>query len=369
MDFSISQTQQELATLARQILTDQVTQQRLRAAEQSGKRFDRELWKSLSGAGILSAGLPESVGGGGLDILEHASILIELGRTVAPVPYLCGIAVSAAAIARFGDEAQRATWGEPAAAGQLLLTAALAEDLVDSPESPITRAEPTGGGWLLTGAKAVVPAATIADAYLIPVTTAEGTAVFIVRRDDPGLTIEAQKIVDGDLVASLELTGVRLSADRRLGGSDVLDFLITRATVGQCALQLGILERALELTVAYASEREQFGRPIGSFQAVGQRLADAYIDVEAVRLTMWEAAWRVSEGLPAAAELATAKFWAADAGHRVAHTVVHVHGGTGIDIDGPVHRYFVAAKRGEFQLGSATAHLRRLGAELAATPA
>ncbi len=126
-----------------------------------------------------------------------------------------------------------------------------------------------------------------------------------------------------------------------------------------------MLERALELTAAYAREREQFGRPIGSFQAVGQRLADAYIDVEAVRLTTWEAAWRLAEGLPASAELATAKFWAADAGHRVAHTAVHMHGGTGIDMDGALHRYFVAAKRNEFALGGATTHLRRLGAELA----
>ncbi len=109
----------------------------------------------------------------------------------------------------------------------------------------------------------------------------------------------------------------------------------------------------------------QFGRPIGSFQAVAQRLADAYIDVEAVRLTMWQAAWRLSEGLPCDTEVATAKFWAADAGHRVAHTAVHVHGGMGVDTGHPLHRYFVAAKRLEFALGGATTQLRRIGAALA----
>jgi 3-oxocholest-4-en-26-oyl-CoA dehydrogenase beta subunit len=369
MDFSTSETQRELAALARQILTDQVTQKRLRAAEDSGEHFDRELWRALAEAGILAAALPESVGGGGLDVLEQASVLIELGRAVAPVPYLTSIAVSAAAIARFGDVEQRTAWAQPAASGDLILTAALTEDLVDVPESPTTRAEPAGDGWLLTGAKAVVPAGTVADAFLVPASTDDGVAVFIVRSGDAGVTIEPQTILDGDRAASLELSSVQVGADRRIGGADVLDFLISRATVGQCAHQLGVLERALELTAAYAREREQFGRPIGSFQAVGQRLADAYIDVEAVRLTLWEAAWRVSQGLPANAELATAKFWAADAGHRVAHTAVHIHGGTGIDVDGPLHRYFVAAKLGEFQLGSATAQLRRLGAELAATPA
>ncbi len=135
--------------------------------------------------------------------------------------------------------------------------------------------------------------------------------------------------------------------------------------MGLCALQLGVSERALELTAAYARSREQFGKPIGSFQAVSQRLADAYIDIEGIRLTLWQAAWRMSEQLPCEIEIATAKFWAAEGGHRVAHTAVHVHGGVGIDTDGEVHRYFVAAKHNEFALGGATAQLRRIGAALA----
>ena len=125
-------------------------------------------------------------------------------------------------------------------------------------------------------------------------------------------------------------------------------------------------ERALELTAEYAKTREQFGRPIGAFQAVAQRLADAYIDVEAIRLTLWQAAWRLEAGLPAEAEIATAKFWAAEGGHRVAHTAVHVHGGVGIDVSHPIHRYFAAAKRHEFALGGATAQLLRLGDVLVA---
>ena len=149
-------------------------------------------------------------------------------------------------------------------------------------------------------------------------------------------------------------------------GAEVADWLVARATVGLCAVQSGVIERALELTAEYAKSRVAFGRPIGSFQAVTQRLADAFVDVEAVRLTMWQAAWLlVLRALPAAAEVATAKFWAAEAGHRVAHTAVHVHGGMGIDVTYPVHRYFVAAKRHEFALGGATAQLRRIGDVLA----
>jgi len=181
--------------------------------------------------------------------------------------------------------------------------------------------------------------------------------------------VRPQRMTDGDAAGYLELAGVELADDRVLGSpvtrSEVTGWLVAHGTVGLCAQQFGVLERALELTAEHAKNRTQFGRPIGSFQAVAQRLADAYIDVEAVRLTMWQAAWRLSAGLPCDTEVATAKFWAADAGHRVAHTAVHVHGGVGIDADHPLHRYFVAAKRLEFALGGATTQLRRIGTVLA----
>jgi alkylation response protein AidB-like acyl-CoA dehydrogenase len=201
-----------------------------------------------------------------------------------------------------------------------------------------------------TGAKTTVPFATTASAFLV----AHDNQVFLVEADD--LEISAQELVDGSDAGTFEFTGGRLIEGL------TPDWLSTRYTVGLCAYQLGVTERALELTAEYARTRVQFDRPIGSFQAVAQRLADAYIDVAAIRLTLWQAAWRLSEGLDAAAEVATAKFWAADAGHRVAHTAVHVHGGTGIDMSHEVHRYFTAAKRAEFELGGATAQLLKLSA-------
>jgi acyl-CoA dehydrogenase len=369
MDFSLRESQQELATLTRQILTDHVTQTRLREIEDSGVHFDRELWARLIDAGIVAAALPESVGGAGLDFLEQCSILAEIGRAVAPVPYATHV-MSTAALTHFGTDEHRARWARPAAAGELLLTAALAEELADTAEAPQTRAERLErGGWQITGSKALVPLATVADAFVLPADTADGVGLFVVLPTDQGVTLQPQRIVDGDTVATVDLAGVQVHGDRFVGGYDVVHWLVARMTVGLAAYQSGVLERALELSAEYARERTQFDRPIGSFQAVAQRLADAYIDVEAVRLTMWEAAWRISEALPGAAPIATAKFWAADAGHRVAHTAVHIHGGTGIDVDAPTHRYFTAAKRTEFTLGNATAQLRRLGADLASTPA
>jgi acyl-CoA dehydrogenase len=222
--------------------------------------------------------------------------------------------------------------------------------------------------WVLSGAKTTVPAAAQAGLFLVPAATEPGgTAVFLVTPDDAGVTVTGQQVTGGAAAGRLELDGVELAPDRLLGAPDgeVASWLASRATAGLCAQQLGVLERALELTAEYARNRVQFGRPIGAFQAVAQRLADAYVDVEAVRLSMWQAAWRLAAGLPCETEIATAKFWAADAGHRVAHTAVHVHGGVGIDVSYPLHRYFVAAKAGEFALGGATTQLRRIGAALA----
>ncbi|RKT81983.1 acyl-CoA dehydrogenase [Saccharopolyspora antimicrobica] len=363
MDFTLTEAQDDLAELTRKILDDQVTNERLREVERGDDRFDRALWTQLATADVLGAGLPESVGGGGFGLLEQCSVLIELGRAVAPVPYLSSITTAAAAIARFGTEQQRRRWAAPAARGELVLTAALTEEHNPTPAVPSCQAERQGGEWVLTGSKTGVPAGAMADLVLIPASTSEGPRVFVVEPDR--LAVQRQRVVDSDSEAWLDLDGVRVGDDRVLGGDPVLGWLLARATVGSCAHQVGVVSRALEMTSEYARERVQFGRPIGSFQAVAQRLADAFIDVEAARLTLWQAAWRLDEGLPCAAELATAKFWAAEAGHRVAHTAVHVHGGVGIDLDHPLHRYFVAAKRNEFSLGAAAVQLGRLGDALA----
>jgi acyl-CoA dehydrogenase len=221
--------------------------------------------------------------------------------------------------------------------------------------------------------KTAVEAAPEAELFLVPASSPDGVRVFLVGPSDGGVTVEPQSLTDFAPAGRVVLDGVAVSEDRVLGGAEVAGWLVARATVGHCAAQAGVIERALELTAEHARTRVQFGRPIGAFQAVAQRLADAYIDVEAVRLTLWQAVWMLgadagSGSGPASEEVAmavaTAKFWAAEAGHRVAHTAVHVHGGMGIDTSYPVHRYFTAAKHHEFALGGATAQLRRIGAVL-----
>lgn len=362
MDFTPTEAQTDLSGLVRTILTDATGNDRLRDVDSRTDRFDSALWAELAAADVLSAALPTEAGGGGFGVLEQCSALVECGRAVAPVPYLSSIVTAADTIARFGTPEQRAKWARPAATGDLVLTTALTEPDNPDPATPACTARWADGGWVLDGTKCGVPAAGIADLVLIPAVADGRTRVFLVAPQQ--MQLERQQVVDGDSEGWLELSAVRVGDDCVLDDDEALPHLLRRALLGYCALQLGVTERALELTAEYAGQREQFGRPIGTFQAVGQRLADGFIDVEAVRLTLWQAAWRLSEGLDCDGEIATAKFWAAEAGHRVAHTAVHVHGGVGIDLDHPLHRYFVAAKRTEFALGGATAQLTRLAAQL-----
>ncbi|GAB3766341.1 alkylation response protein AidB-like acyl-CoA dehydrogenase [Nocardioides ginsengisegetis] len=368
MDFTFTPEQDEAATLAARILTDRATNERMKAVEQAGDRFDRELWAELGNAGLLSLALPEEYDGSGLGLVALFRVLVEVGRRVAPVP-LAAHGPASLLVAECGSPAQQAAWLPGAATGATVLTAAVAEERAFAPERPSTVASRDGEGWLLTGSKAIVPAGTSADLFLVPADTGDGVAVFLVTPADPGVIVVPQRTSDGDTVARLDLSGVAMAEDRRLPGDGAAHRLRQLLLVAASAEQLGITEGALQLTAAYAKTREQFGRPIGTFQAVSQRLADGYIDVLAQRLTLWQAAWRLEEGLPADSEVAIAKMWAADAGHRLAHTTVHVHGGVGIDLDGEAHRYFTSAKRFEFLHGGSTEQALTVGRALAAEPA
>jgi len=369
MDFSFTPEQDEAAALAAEILADRTTPERLREVEAGGDRFDRELWRELGSAGLLSLAVPEQYGGAGLGLVELARVLVEAGRTVAPVP-LAAHGPAALLLAELGTEPQKAAWLPGAATGEVVLTGALSEERAHVPARPTTTATPDGDGYRVSGSKAVVAAGAYADLFLVPADTGDGVVVLLVLPGDSGVTVTSQTVSDGDTVARLDLEDVALGADRVLGASDgvAADRLRSLLLVGAAAEQLGVTEGALALTSAYAKDREQFGRPIGSFQAVSQRLADGYIDVLGQQLTLWQAVWRLSEGLPSDAEVATAKLWAADAGHKLAHTTVHVHGGVGIDLDGVVHRYFTAAKRFEFAYGGTTEQALLIGRVLAAEP-
>jgi len=367
MDFSTTEAAQDLSGLVSTIVDTVCTPEHQRELDGLDQRFDRDLWRKLIDADVLSAAAPESLGGGGFGVLEQTAVLTGLGRQLAAVPFLESVVLAAGALARFGSSRLQQVWGVPAVSGEKILTVALDAEMGQG----AVHASSTGDGYRLTGTRTQVEYGPVADAFLVPAETDSGTVTFLVAAADPGVTVTSLDTTGLGSVGHLDLAGVLVESDREVGDGrrdHVADWARTLRTLGRSAFQLGVLERALELTAEYARTREQFNRPIGSFQAVGQRLADGYIDVKGLRLTLIQAAWRVHVGSPADTEVATAAFWAADAGHRVAHTTVHVHGGVGIDVDHPVHRYFLAAKQAEFALGGAIGQLLDIGRELADTP-
>lgn len=372
MDFLFTPEQDEAAELAARILRDRATNERMQAVEADGDRFDRALWHELGEAGLLSLAVPETYGGAGLGLIELSRVLVEVGRTVAPVP-LAVHGPCALLLAESGDDALARPWLPGAATGDLLLTAAVAEPIEHLPAAPTVTASPAGEGFSLTGTKTLVRAGMAADGFLVTGTGPDGGGVYLVAADAAGVDRQPQHTSDGDATALISFDGApaRVVPDVLVAsGADgqperqvrrSADRLAQLLTVAAAAEQLGVTEGALELTASYAKTREQFKRPIGTFQAVAHRLADGYIDVLAQRLTLWQAVWRLSEGLDAATEVAVAKLWAADAGHRLAHSTAHIHGGVGIDLDGEAHRYFTSAKRFELTLGGATEQALAVG--------
>jgi hypothetical protein len=277
-------------------------------------------------------------------------------------------------IQRFGSEAQKKSFLPGVVSGETILTAALVEPGNEDPTRPTTTARRDGGGWILDGTKLCVPVAHLAKRVLVPARTGDGqAALFLVDPKAPGVTLERQLATSLEPEAKMVLAGVRVAGDDVVGdparSAELLRWLEEHATAALCAMQTGVAERALRITAQYTTGREQFGRAIATFQAVGQRAADAYIGVEAIRLVTQQAVWRLAEGLPAREAVAVAKYWACQAGHAVAYAAQHLHGGIGVDVDYPIHRYTLWSKQIELTLGSAPRQLEALGRWLAEAPA
>jgi alkylation response protein AidB-like acyl-CoA dehydrogenase len=345
MDFSFTAEQEELRRLAAKVFADK------RAADPEAA------WGELARAGLLGVALPSEHGGAGFGFVEACLVFEQAGRAASAAPLVPAL-VAAGAIAAFGDDAQRERL-PGAASGETLFTLALHES-GGEPEQPATRATPDGGGFRLDGVKLAVPAAERAQLVLVPAQRPDGAVeVFLIAPNAPGVGREKQIATDESVWHQLTFAGAR--AESRLPAA-ALDWILARATVGLCAVELGIAQRQLEMTAEHAVRRKQFGKPIGAFQAVAQRAADMYIDVEALRLVTWQAAGLVADGrADAAAAIATAAFWAADAGARVAAAAQHLHAGIGFDRGYPLYKYFLAARRIELELGGAHRQLARLG--------
>ena len=368
MDFALTEQQEAVRDLAAQIFEGLATTERIKAEEATDDRIDRQLWQELARANLLGIAVPEDVGGSGLGILELCVLLEQQGRRVAPVPMLATLVMGALPIAEFGTAEQRSAWLPGVVSGDVMLTAALSEPGDGWPGWPSTSASVSADGdWRLSGMRLSVPAAHLAARVLVPARIDdESVGLFLVDPNGPGVGLTRAETTNREIVAHLSLDGAPgdLLGDG-VPGSRVMDWLVQRVLVGICALQVGVAEEAVRLAANYTSGRQQFGKPLSTFQGVALRAADAYIDTEAMRVTMWQAAWRLAIGDDAGTEVEVAKWWAADGGQRVVHATQHLHGGLGADVDYPIHRYFLWGKQLEDLLGGAGYHLARLGHRLA----
>ncbi len=372
MDFNFSEDQIMIRDLARGILEKEVTPERVKATAGQPDWFDRGLWATLAEAGLLGLVVPAELGGMGFGILEACVLLQEIGRVVAPVPVLHTLVLGGLPLARFGTDAQKKAWLVPLAAGDTILTAALIDAGSLDPSKPATKARQNGSGWIVDGDKIEVRAAHLAQLILVPAATDAGVGIFLVDPHADGVTLTRQRISTGEPLFNVSLRNVAMQQGDVLGGDvasggEAATWMYECGLVGTCAAQVGVAEKTVELTAAYVRERVQFGVPIGSFQAVQHRMADCYIDLEAIRWVTWRAAFALAHGAAATRQVAVAKLWAAEGGARIAAAAQHLHGGIGVDVDYPIHRYFLWAKALELSLGAATPHLARLGRDMAQT--
>lgn len=367
MDFAFSQTQEEIRTLAGRILEEGVEARSLaRYDEFQSPRFDPILWQSLCQAGLPGMVVAEEFGGSGQGFVELCLLLEAVGHSIAPVPVLAHCVTGLLPLQRYATRALQEAILPRAARGQCLLTGAFWQPGCGQVESAI-QAQLRDGGLQLSGHCSPVPWAAQADHLLLPVQLQGQAAVVLLDRETPGLALTPLEATHFEPQAALSLSEVSLPLERvvcREEAPALLDWVRQHLRAALCVQQLGAAERVLRMSAGYTGERHQFGVPIATFQAVGHRLADAFIDVECLRLTAWQAISLLAAEQPAQLQTDMACVVAADTGHRLSYAAQHVHGGTGIDRDYPLWRYCQWLRYQEMILGGAGQHLQAIGETL-----
>ena len=384
MDFSLNENQQAAADLTTQILSSRIAPEELREREEAGGWHDADTYAEIAKAGLVGLALGEDVGGGGLGLLELAQVLEAMGRHVAPLP-LFVTTLAGLAIDRFGSDEQRQRELPGVADGSQLLTVGIQEwhnDNYLAPETMAAAADGKGGDadWQLTGTKIVVEYAEQASKILVTASADNGVGLFLADLSASGISLTAGQSTSMQPVHEVTFTNVPAELVGEIGPADnssSVVWLHRHAVALLCGIQAGVVDQALKMTAEYTSTREQFGRPIATFQAVTQRLADQFMHVNGIKLTSAHALYLLAQankngyqadnGAELDVALHTAKWFASHCAHEVAHATQHVHGGMGVDRDYPLHRFTLWNKHIETSLGAGTQQLRHLGALLAAS--
>lgn len=372
MDFGFTDEQQEVQNLAREILGDLVTPELLaQYDEYQADRFDQSLWSKLAEAGLLGVAIAEEYGGMGFGFTELGLFIEEVGRTIAPVPAISHLVSAALPIQEFGSAAQKEALLPGSVSGATLLTTALMETNNENPAKPLsTVASAAGDGYTVSGVKTCVPFARQAARVIVGAKTDNGVVVLLVDPSAVGVTLEEVKVSTYEPQYQITLDKVAIAAADVLvgnaGGAAAMQWIADRTTAAVCAHQVGIADKSMRMTASYTSERQQFGVPVATFQAVGHRAANCFIDVECLRLNVYQSISLLDSGADATTEVMITKAWAGDVGHRVSYASQHLHGGMGIDRDYPLWRYCLWARHNEMMLGASAQQLAALGERIAA---
>jgi len=367
MDLDFSEEQEMLRKTARDFLANEFPMTLVREMADDERGYTPELWHKLADLGWLGLAFPEEYGGSGANFLDLVALLEEMGRGCFSGPFFSTAVLGGLTILDAGTEEQKREFLPKIAGGESILTLALTErDVSYEPSGVRLKATADKDGYILDGEKLFVPDAHIADWLLCVARTTEdtmgvdGITVFLTDANSPGISYTVLKTLAGDKQCRVVFDSVKVPKTRILGELDqgwpIVYRALQRATVAQCAEMLGGAQRVLEMVVDYAKDRQQFGRAIGSFQAIQHHAANMAIDVDGMRLTTYEAAWMLSEGLPCAKEVAMAKAWASDAYKRIALLGVKIHGGVGYMQDHDATIYFRRAEAAEAAFGNSTLH-------------
>lgn len=313
MDFALDDTQLAIARLTAEVLS----------------RESDTPWKAMGEAGLLALAVPERLGGDGLGVLETAVLLTEVGRRAADVPAFAALALGVLPVARFGTEEQQDELLPIVAEHHGVLTAALSEPSAPLPEMPATTARRSTAGFVVSGVKVHVPHAATANRMLVTASLEDGVGVLVV---DPALA----RTRDGTVVLDETPAEALLGNDT---SGRVVRGLHELALAGACAIADGVLAGALDLTVRHVGTRHQFGKPLSAFQAVACQVADVYVASRTLHLATLSACWSLDP-----AEIDTAAYWLAAEALPAVHTCHHLHGGLGLDITYPMHRFYGMAK-------------------------
>jgi acyl-CoA dehydrogenase len=350
MNLSLEETQNDLAGLAAQIMAGRGKPDQIEQVEATDDAFDRDLWRELAEAGLLGVAIPEEYGGLGFGSVELGLVCEQLGRVVAPIP-LVATGTAAQLIAAVGSDEQKQRWLPGIAEGTTVIAVAAPQSVTDLSRN----------GDTVSGEVIAVAWAHVADAVLIPT----GDGVVAIDPKSSGVTTERARTTGGEIALTLTLDGV---AAETVGDANAAVSLQQRWLTALAAAQAGVTDGALRLTASYTSTREQFEKPLSTFQSVALKAADAYLDTTAIQFAARQAGWMLDQGLDATLAVLTAAWWAAEGGQHCVHITQHLHGGMGADITYPVHRYFLWGKQIELLTGGASALLAELGDALAARP-